>query len=55
MLPLSDLEIRWSRQEEVKGATPTGVGQKANTGAQTVPEENGLVWQRHRKRQTCKR
>lgn len=55
MVSLSDLEIRWSRQEEVKVATPKGVGQKANAVAQTVPEEIELVWQRHCKRQTCKR
>lgn len=47
MLPLSDLEIRWSRQENVKVATPEEAGKKANTvHAQTVPEEIELAWQR---------
>ena len=45
-LPLSDLEISWSRQENVKVATPEAVGKKANTAyAQTAPEELELAWQ----------
>ena len=47
MLPLSDLEISWSREKYVKVATPEEVAKKANTArAQTVSEEIELMWQR---------
>lgn len=40
VLPLSDLKISWSRQEDVQVVAPEEVGKKANTAhAQTVPEE----------------
>lgn len=47
VLPLSDLKISWSRQEDVQVIAPEEIGKKANTArAQTVPEETDLAWQR---------